>query len=307
MPDLPSRTLGSTGLEVTALAYGSMELRGPPKGRALDEARIGRILNAVLDEGINLVDTSIDYGPAEEHIGRHIGHRRDEYVLASKCGCLVGWEPEPGSTRGVGPHDYSRDNIVAGVEQSLRRLATDHLDVLQVHLSPSVEVMEQHGVVETLRDLQQRGKVRFIGMSGTLPYLPEHIAMGVFDVFQIPYSVVQPEHDAHIAAAADAGAGVIIRGGAARGAPSGGERPVERNSELADVWRRADLDELLDGMSPMEFTLRYTMSHPGMTTNIVGTVDPDHLTANIAAVARGPLSADVVDEARRRVEATPAT
>jgi aryl-alcohol dehydrogenase-like predicted oxidoreductase len=307
MPDLPKRTLGRTGLRVSVLAYGSMELRGPPKGRSLDEAQIGRILNAVLDQGIDLIDTSIDYGAAEGHIGRHIGHRRGDYVLASKCGCSVGWEPEPGSTRGVGPHDYSRANIVAGVEQSLRRLATDHLDVLQIHLSPSVEVMEQHGVVETLHHLQEQGKVRFIGMSGTLPHLPEHIAMDVFDVFQIPYSIVQPEHESYVAAAAAVDAGVIIRGGAARGVPSGGERPLERNPELAEVWTRAGLTDLLDGMSPMEFTLRSTMTHPGMTTNIVGTVDPSHLAANVAAVARGPLPPDVTDEARRRVATTTAT
>ena len=83
------RTLGRTGFEVTALAYGAMELRGAPRGRHIDPEEAGRILNAVLDGGINLIDTSIDYGMSEELIGRHISHRRNEYCLASKCGCRV--------------------------------------------------------------------------------------------------------------------------------------------------------------------------------------------------------------------------
>lgn len=267
--------------------------------RDLVDEDVGLLLNTVLDSGITLIDTSIDYGLSEELIGRHVGHRRDEFVLASKCGCPLVEDPDL-PTR-MGPHDYSRENIVAGVEQSLRRLRTDHLDVLQVHLTPSRETLEADDVVATLHDLQASGKVRFIGMSGILPHLDDHIAMGVFDVFQIPYSVVQPQHAEAIAAAAASGAGVIVRGGAARGVPSGGERATERNPDLTDVWGRAGLQELLGGMSAMEFTLRATLSHPGMTTNIVGTLNPDHLAENIAATGRGPLPHDVLEEARRRV------
>ena len=79
-----------------------------------------RILQAVLDGGINYIDTSIDYGLAEERIGRFISGRRSEYFLASKCGCLAGGPPPtaPGQRQ---PHVFTRDNVVAGVEQSLRR------------------------------------------------------------------------------------------------------------------------------------------------------------------------------------------
>lgn len=298
MTELPRRVLGRTGLEVTVLGYGAMELREPPRGRAVPEHVAGRILNAALDRGIDLIDTSIDYGASEERIGRHIGHRRDEYVLASKCGCVVGWEftkDEPG------PHDYGRDNIRAGVEQSLRRMGTDHLDILQVHASPSADALDAEGVIETMHELQEEGKVRFIGMSGTLPHLRDQIDLGVFDVFQIPYSAMERDHEDLVSRAAASGAGVIIRGGAARGAPSGGDRPLQRASELADAWDRAALDELLDGMSPMEFTIRFTISHPDMATTIVGTIDVDHLDANVAAVQRGPLPEDVYVEAKRRL------
>lgn len=298
---IPTRVLGRTGLEVTTLAYGAMELRGAPKGRDLVDEDVGRLLNTVLDSGITLIDTSIDYGLSEELIGRHVGHRRDEFVLASKCGCPLVEDPDL-PTR-MGPHDYSRENIVAGVEQTLRRLRTDRLDVLQVHLTPSREVLEADEVIATLRDLQAEGKVRYLGMSGTLPHLDDHIAMGVFDVLQIPYSIVQPQHGASIEAAAAAGAGVIVRGGAARGVPSGGVRATERNPDLTDVWGRAGLEELLDGMSAMEFTLRATLSHPGMTTNIVGTLNPAHLEHNIEATRKGPLPAELLAEAQRRVAA----
>jgi aryl-alcohol dehydrogenase-like predicted oxidoreductase len=74
----------------------------------------------VLDAGINYIDTSIDYGLSEERIGRYIAHRRAEYYLASKCGCLVGAPPAPRGQRGM--HVFTRDNVMAGVEQSLTRM-----------------------------------------------------------------------------------------------------------------------------------------------------------------------------------------
>src|ERR1700716_3740933 len=130
MPDLPKRTLGRTGLDVTALGYGAMELRGAPRGRDVSDEQAERILNAVLDAGINFIDTSIDYGVAEERIGRFISHRRSEFYLASKCGCLVGAPAVRGQTS---PHVFTRDNILAGVEQSLVRMKTDYLDMVQFH------------------------------------------------------------------------------------------------------------------------------------------------------------------------------
>ena len=101
---IETRPLGRTGADVTILGYGAIELRGQPWGPAIDDQEAGRLLNAVLDGGINLIDTSIDYGRSDELIGRYLGHRRDEYFLASKCGCLL--EPPPGATPPF-PRDYS--------------------------------------------------------------------------------------------------------------------------------------------------------------------------------------------------------
>src|SRR5688572_11973534 len=86
---LERRTLGRTGLDVTALGYGAMEIRGPRiwSGRDLTDNQAERILNTVLDAGINFIDTAYDYGRSEEYIGRFLGHRRSEYYLATKCGC----------------------------------------------------------------------------------------------------------------------------------------------------------------------------------------------------------------------------
>jgi len=114
------RELGRTGLQVTTLGYGAMELRGAPRARDITEQQAETILNEVLDSGINYIDTSIDYGLSEERIGRYISHRRAEYYLASKCGCLVGALPAPRGQRGA--HVFTRDNVVAGVEQSLARM-----------------------------------------------------------------------------------------------------------------------------------------------------------------------------------------
>src|SRR5437879_2240664 len=142
MTDLPKRELGRTGLQVTMLGYGAMELRGAPRGRDVTEAQAETILHGVLDAGINYIDTSIDYGLSEERIGRYIASRRSEYYLASKCGCAVGATPAPRGQRN--PHVFTRDNIVAGVEQSLARMKTDHLDVVQFHASPSRQILEEH-------------------------------------------------------------------------------------------------------------------------------------------------------------------
>jgi aryl-alcohol dehydrogenase-like predicted oxidoreductase len=301
---IETRQLGRTGADVTVLGYGAMELRGQPHGPTIDDEEAGRLLNAVLDGGINLIDTSIDYGRSEELIGRYLGHRREEYFLASKCGCPLG-DPPAGATPPF-PHDYSPGNVRAGIEQSLRRLGTDRLDLVQVHMSPSRAQLRADQTVETLLSLREEGKVRFIGMSGILPHLPDHIAMGVFDVFQIPYSAVQREHEELIATAAGSGAGTLIRGGAARGGPAEDKNwrrgPIGLTAGQGQRrWESSGVDDLLADMTRLEFVLRFTLSHPDMSSTIVGTSSIDHLRANLAIAAKGPLPAGLYEEARQRL------
>jgi len=301
-----TRALGRTGANVTILGYGAMELRGQPRGPQIRDEDAGRLLNAVLDGGINLIDTSPDYGRSEELIGAHLSHRRDEFFLASKCGCPV--EPPADDVPPPYPHDYSQRNVRADVEQSLRRLRTDRLDLVQVHMSPSRATLEENGTIETLKELQADGKIRFIGMSGILPNLPDHIAMNVFDAFQIPYSAVQRDHENLVTEAADRGAGTLIRGGAARGAASEEKNwtvaPLTQNPGVGQRnWETSGIEDLIGqaGIGRQEFILRFTLSHPALSTTIVGTANPDHLAGNIATAEKGPLPPDLYAEAKKRL------
>jgi aryl-alcohol dehydrogenase-like predicted oxidoreductase len=297
MTDLLKRTLGQTGFQVTTLGFGAMELRGAPSGPDISDEAAAKVLNTVLDAGINFIDTSIDYGRSEELIGRFIAHRRTEYFLASKCGCV------PDAPMGA-DHIHTAGNVRAGVEQSLRRMKTDCLDLVQFHRSLTRSEFEEHGALVAALALKQAGKVRFIGVSGTLPNLIEQIEMGVFDAFQIPYSALQREHEEVIAKAAAAGAGIIIRGGVARGAPSDWQRRYYMlpGATMRELWEKARLDDLRGGMSRLEFTLRFTLSNPDLDTTIVGTGNADHLRDNIAAALKGPLPEDILREAKQRLD-----
>jgi len=302
---IQTRALGRTGADVTILSYGAMELRGQPRGPGITDEDAGRLLNAVLDGGINLIDTSPDYGRSEELIGTYLSHRRDEFFLASKCGCPI---ETPADAPPPYPHDYSKRNVRAAVERSLRRLRTDRLDLVQVHMSPSVATLDENGTIEELNDLRAEGKVRFIGMSGILPNLPGHIAMNVFDAFQIPYSAVQRDHENLITEAVDKGAGTLIRGGAARGAASEEKNwsngPLTQEPGLGQRnWETSGVEDLINeaGIGRQEFILRFTLSHPGLSTTIVGTANLEHLASNIAVAEQGPLPADLYEEAKKRL------
>ena len=294
---LTKNILGRTGLEVTNLGYGAMEIRGGPRGREVSDEDAGAILNAVLDSGINFIDTSIDYGRSEELIGEYISHRRSEFYLATKCGCAA--IPEA-----AGEHVFTRENIVAGVEQSLKRMRTNHLDIVQFHSSPSKATLKEEDAIKTLLDLKEQGKIRFLGSSSTLPNLADHVAMSVFDEFQIPYSALSREHEDWITKAAVSGIGTVIRGGVAKGQPGEG-------TGVNDTWAKWDeagLDALLEvGESRTAFMLRFTLTHPGLHTTIVGTKNQVHLWENVAAAGRDPLSPDTFDEAKRRLDAVGVT
>jgi aryl-alcohol dehydrogenase-like predicted oxidoreductase len=292
------RTLGRTGFEATVLGYGAMEIRGPRiwHGRPVTEDQAERILNAVLDAGINLIDTAYDYGRSEEFIGRFISHRRGEYFLATKCGCTV----VPAGDHDETPHVWTRENLLRNIDESLARMRTDHVDLLQLH-NPTVENVEQGDLVAVLQEIKAAGKTRFIGCSSTLPHLPRFIEWGVFDTFQIPYSALERMHEEAITAAARAGAGTIIRGGVARGAP--GEEGWGSKERWA-IWNAAHLDDLrAENESRTTFLLRFTLSHPELDTTIVGTLRPEHLAENLRAAEAGPLPPDVYAEARRRLDA----
>lgn len=264
-----------------------MELRGPPRGRDVPEHEVERVLNAVIDSGITLIDTSIDYGLSEERIGRHLAHRRGEFMLASKCGCIAG--QDPANDHPVIPHDYSRDNIRAGVEQSLRRLRTDYLDLLQVHLSPSREELEQHRVVETLYEIQDEGMARFLGISTKLPHAFDHAEMDVFDVFQVPYSALERQHEDVIDRMAVRGAGVMVRGVLGKGVPTDVSDRRQRHWDLLESWQGLEEEVRRERMEPTEYLVRFVLGRPAVSTALIGTASADHLLENVEYVKQGAL------------------
>ena len=294
---LPTRILGRTGQAVTQLGYGAMEVRGDRiwSGRPCSDEQARDILTAVLDAGITMIDTANCYGLSELYIGRHLAARRADFFLATKCGCQMLYAGDHDET----PHVWTRDNLRRNIADSLLKMRTGHVDLVQLH-NPDVQTVEEGKLVEALQELKQAGVVRFIGCSSTTPHLATYIGWGVFDVFQIPYSALERRHELLITQAAEAGAGIIIRGGVARGEPGAGLGGAAR----WEIFEKAGLDELRQpGESRTDFLLRFTLSHPHCDTTIVGTLQPQHLAQNVAVAQHGPLPTDVYEEAKRRLDA----
>ncbi len=291
------RVLGHTGLRVSQLGDGRMGLRGPKTWgvRVVDEPQAERVLNAVLDAGINFIDTSPDYGLSEERIGRYLGHRRDQFYLATKCGCVYTQLEDSLEL----DHQWRADVVASNIETSLRRLRTDHLDLLQFH-GGDAQTLKQSGLIDLLLDYRHRGIIAHIGVSTSLPQLPAMIELGVFETFQVPFSCLAPQHLDPIREAASKDAGIILRGGIGQGGP---EAAIQR-PELHRIWQQARLDSLCHTtLPPAELILRYTLGLPECHTTIVGTCDLQHLAENVAAAERGPLSDSLQAEITRRVAA----
>jgi aryl-alcohol dehydrogenase-like predicted oxidoreductase len=129
--------------------------------------------------------------------------------------------------------------------------------------------------------------------------ITSYIESGHYDTFQIPYSALEREHENLIRVAGEGGAGVIIRGGVGRGEPGAGLGLADRWAQ----WEKASLDDLLEeGESRTGFLLRFTLTHPQLSTTIVGTKSPAHLAENVRDAQKGKLSEDIYAEAKRRLD-----
>jgi aryl-alcohol dehydrogenase-like predicted oxidoreductase len=296
---MEKRLLGRTNLAVTVLGYGAMELR------SLSESEATPLMNAVLDQGINYIDTSPDYGSSEEHIGKAIAHRRNEYFLASKCGCNV----NPAGKSQTPPHLWTRSQLLWNIENSLRLLKTDHLDVWQLHgtLPEELPGGREDEVIHTLQEIKQQGKVRWIGISykngGTSDplypdgyshkYFQAMLDFNVFDVMQIVYGGMIRRNETVIAKAAEQGVGVVVRGVVKLYYPDFPER-----------FARTGLLELCEtGETMSQFLLRFALNQSGLSTTIIGTKSAVHLAENIRAAQRGNLPEAIILEANRRLNA----
>jgi aryl-alcohol dehydrogenase-like predicted oxidoreductase len=273
--------------------------------RNMEEQASVRLLNEVLESGITYIDTSPDYRLSETFIGKAIAHRRDEFYLATKCGCHVDGRGNPQAPS----HIWSHERLLANIEQSLRLLKTDHIDVWQLHgTRPGWLAGGEHDeVIQTMQELKQQGKVRAIGISFrnggpgddmypagySLEGLREFMTWGVFDVIQVVYGGLTRQNEIALAKAAERGIGMIARGVVKRYFPN-----------YDEVFERAGLNELCEpGESANSFLIRFALAHPGIGAMIVGTSNPDHLAENVAAAGKGKLSDEVYAEAKRRLDA----
>ena len=170
------RRLGGTDMDVSWLGFGAARIATDTGSPA--EAEV--LLNSLLDSGVNYIDTAPCYGESEETLGKFISHRRDEYWLTTKCGHAAGDVTAP---------EWTAAAVTQGIDQSLRRMRTDHLDLVHIHTC-EVDVLRQGEVVRALQDAQRNGKTRYIGYSGDNDAALEAIGMGVFATLLTSFNVV---------------------------------------------------------------------------------------------------------------------
>ena len=287
--------LGKTKLNVTKLSLGAALRSGDTKRPIeLSEPEANNLFNTLLDNGINFIDTSPDYANSETLIGKSISHRRNEFYIATKCGCPI--------TQDQSKHVWNSKQIEKNITESLSKLKTDYIDLLQLHNPPIRECIDGY-LLETLLKLKEKGLTRFIGISTTLPDIKSYINWNDFDTFQIPYSTLDRKHEDWISSCNRRGFGTIIRGGVALGESEKKLlnsniliKSIEEKSTINswEIYEEANLDELRDPEdTPSGFLLRFAISNPNIHTVIVGTTNIKHLKENIKAAEKGPLQPDV--------------
>lgn len=296
------RNLGRAGIKVSPYALGTLMFAGS-MGNAPGESV--RIIHKAIDAGINLIDTADRYGDSEEVVGKALAGRRDEVVLATKAGMPMGEGP---NERGA-----SRRWITTAVENSLRRLGTDHIDVYQLHRpDPDTDLEE---TLSVLTDLVRAGKVRAIGSSTTpastlvqAQWVAERAGLQRFRTEQPPYSVLNRGIEREVLPVAqEYGMGVLVWGPFGQGLLTGrvrrgGENGLKRapfSRHLTDE-RRIDVVEQLvplaqeAGLPLTHLAMAFAVAHPGVTAALLGPRTMEHLD-DLLAGADVELSDDLLD------------
>jgi len=273
------RTLGRTGIKVSPYALGTL-MFASSIGNPDPEDSI-RVIHKALDAGINLVDTADAYGDSEEIVGRALKGRRDHVVLATKVSRPMGDDPNQQGT--------SRRWIMQAVENSLRRLRTDHIDLYQIHrLDPSTDVEE---TLSALTDLIRSGKVRAIGTS-TAPasdiveaqWVAERRGLERFRTEQPPYSILNRGIEREVLPVAQRyGIGTLVWGPFAQGLLTGRVRKNQENGlrraglfkHLNDERRIDAVEQLIPiaaeaGIPMTHLAMAFTIAHPGVTSALIG-------------------------------------
>ncbi|ALS29134.1 aldo/keto reductase [Paenibacillus sp. 32O-W] len=285
------RKFGRTGLKVSAVSLGTMAF-----GRWIDEKASADILDLALEHGINLVDTANVYGAGESEriLGNLLKHRRHDIVLATKVHGPVG--------DGVNDSGQSRYHIFKAVEDSLRRLQTDHIDLYQVHrFDPNTPLEE---TLRALDDLVRQGKVRYIGASNYAAWqlakahgISELKGLHRFESLQPEYSLISREIEQEIIPYVQSEqVAVIVYSPLGRGILTGkyraGEKPPEGTRWAAGEERLQQLLkknalEVAEAIKPLaeelgltraQYALAWVLSRPGITSALLGASKPEHIT-----------------------------
>lgn len=312
MTEMEYRQLGDSGLTVSVVGLGCNNL-----GRRLDAARTDAVVNAAVDAGITLFDTADVYhgehGFSEELLGKALGARRDEVVIATKFG---------GDMQGVNGPDWgvrgSRRYIRKAVESSLQRLGTDWIDLYQLHVPDPVTPIEE--TLAALSELVAEGKVRYIGSSQfagwqvvDADWTARSNGLEHFISAQNRYSLLEREvEDELVPACEHLGLGILpffplasglLTGKYQRDAePPEGSRLATQPERLA----RADFDKLeaLDifaaerDLTMIDVAIGGLAAQPAVASVIAGATTPEQITQNVAAGLWDPTAADlaVLDE-----------
>jgi aryl-alcohol dehydrogenase-like predicted oxidoreductase len=281
------RRFGRTGLRVSVLGLGGSEIGYEDAS----QSTVDRLLGSALDAGLNVIDTAECYVHSEELIGAALGPRRRECLLFTKCGHPHGW----------GAGDWRPASLLASIERSLRRLRTDHIDLVQFH-SCDQGVLKRGEAIRALETARERGLTRFIGYSGDGAAARFAVESGAFDTLQTSISIADQEPlELTLPLARERDMGMIAKRPIANAAWKTARRPSSGAYEY-EYWRRLrdlDYDFLKDGDS-VAIALRFTLSVPGVHTAIVGTAHPGRFEENARHLTAGPLSKTQVAAIRAR-------
>ena len=291
--------LGRTGLRVSRLGLGLAAIGGYS---ADEPQQAERVLSSALDAGITFLDTAECYGSSEELVGNAVSHRRDEYVLATKAGHVP---------RGSSGEPWTGKTAAASIDNSLRLLKTDYVDLVQVH-AYDIPAPTPDDVLRTLTDARDAGKTRFLGYSGENEDAVWALRTGLFDTLQTSFNLVDQSARLLLFELAEAnGVGIIAKrpiANAVWGRAASGTGDDTLGATTKERLRRArailDMGPIADAPDdPIAMALGFVLGNDEVATAIVGTKNPEHMLENIKVLeTQLPIPESVVAELHRRFD-----
>jgi 1-deoxyxylulose-5-phosphate synthase len=297
---MKKRLLGKTGLEVSEIAFGGVEI-GLPYGIGVDtradmlsEAEAIALLHEAIEKGINFFDTARLYGESEAIMGKAFTGRRNDIVLATKCrhfrdknGLLLS-------------DDLLKKFIEDSLNESLSTLKTDYVDVFMLHQADK-EILGNSVIVETFQELKEKGVIRATGASTYLASeTAQAIETGNWDVIQLPFNLMDQRHSVCFDQAQKQGTGLVIRSVLMKGLLS--DRGKNLHPALAEVEKHiVDYQELIDENFSDLPTLatRFALSFDSIASVLVGIDKTEYLNKAVATASGQYMSKQMLDKARK--------